>query len=109
MAMQIGDLSAGSGMTKAIYDQIAANLEPDLAPLEEKDRVPVREGWKKLAHAIATGVVNHIQANLQIRNLAGSAAPELQVGGDTAAADPAANHTHAAGTLSVTINDVVFR
>jgi hypothetical protein len=109
MAMQIGNAAAGSGMAKAIYDQMAANLEPDLAPLEEKDRQPVREGWKKLAHAIATGVVNHIQANLQARNAAGNAAPILKVSGATGPADPAAGHTHPAGTLAVTVDAVFFR
>jgi hypothetical protein len=109
MTMQIGDSTASSGMAQAIYDQMAANMEPSLDGTPEADRVPIREGWQKLAHAIATGVVTHIQENLELLNDAASAAPELTVEGSTGAAEPAAGHTHPAGTLTVTIDNIVFR
>lgn len=83
MAMQIGAAAATSGMAKAIYDQIAANLEPDIAPLKDADKTPVREGWKKLAHAIAAGVVNHIQANLELLNMNETGPPVLPVTDET--------------------------
>ena len=68
MALTIGDLNASSGMTKAIYDEVRATIEPglnvDAATLEV-----MREGWRKLAYAVARGVVTHLQSNLEVRGV----------------------------------------
>ena len=44
MALEIGDLSATSGMTQTIYEQIRAVMEPDLGELDEADLEDMREG-----------------------------------------------------------------
>lgn len=110
MAMQIGDVTATGGMAQAIYDQIRANLEPELEPLEEAARVPIREGWQKLAHAIATGVVTHVREHLQARDPESptDAAPVLDVAGATASAEGGAAHSHAAGSLTVALETIAF-
>ena len=66
MALQVGDQTASAGMTKAIYDQLDALLGPGIASLSEAEKAPIRDGWRKLAFAIAGGVVNHITANMEI-------------------------------------------
>jgi hypothetical protein len=75
--MQAGNIEATSGMSKAIYDAMEANMS-DAFP----DGVPdvVQEGWKKLAFCIATGVVDHIKSNMDVDG--------------TTAAGGADNHTH---------------
>jgi hypothetical protein len=69
MALEIGDQAATSGMTKAIYDEMSAVLEPDLGELSEQDITTMREGWKKLSYAIAKGVIKHIKANMEIHDI----------------------------------------
>lgn len=66
MALQAGDQTATSGMTKAIFDQLDAALGPGIASFPPADRETVRDGWRKLASAIAGGVVGHIVANIEI-------------------------------------------
>lgn len=66
MALQAGDQAATIGMTKAIFDQLDAALGPGIASLPPADREKVRDGWRKLAAAIAGGVVAHIVANMEI-------------------------------------------
>ncbi|HST54078.1 MAG TPA: hypothetical protein VLJ61_18875 [Pyrinomonadaceae bacterium] len=66
MALQAGDQTATNGMTKAIFDQLDAALGPAVASLPSADRETVRDGWRKLAAAIAGGVVGHIVANMEI-------------------------------------------
>ena len=66
--LQIGDAGAGSGLTKAIYDQLDTLLSPPL----QKDATTLasaQDGWRKLAFAIATGVVQHVLANLEVRGV----------------------------------------
>lgn len=96
MALQIGDLGATAGMTKAIYDQIRANIEPDLAELSEEDLEPVRDGWRKLAHAIATGVIQHLLDNLEVRDVETRGTVTVSISGST---EITGSHQHAAGTL----------
>jgi hypothetical protein len=66
MAMQIGDNQAGSGMTKDIFDQIDQIMKPTIPPagLEE-----ARKGWKRLAFAVASGVIAHIKNNMEISGI----------------------------------------
>jgi hypothetical protein len=82
MALSIGN--TGSGMTKAIYDQVVAELEPDLGSMSEADRAKVRAGWAKLAHAVATGVVNHLVGNLQLTGVQTRGSISATVSGATA-------------------------
>ena len=102
MALDIGDSGATSGLTKAIYDQIRTNIEPDLGGLNEEDLEPVRDGWRKLAHAVAKGVVDHIKDNMEVHEV------DLDVEGDTAGATGGGVHTHGAGSMTVTINNLTF-
>lgn len=106
MALAIGDQTATSGMSKAIYDQIQATLEPDLADLGEDALVPIRESWQKLAFAVATGVINHIVANMEIRNVQTRGTVNTTVNGSTGPAAPA-NHVHPV-SVSGTAANVVF-
>ena len=69
MALNIGTTDATSGMTKAIYDQLQASLEDGLSDLDAAALEAVRGGWRKLAHAVATGVVNHLLSNLEIKDV----------------------------------------
>lgn len=66
MALQAGDQTATTGMTKAIFDQLDTALGPGIASLPPADRETVRDGWRRLASAIAGGVVGHIVANMEI-------------------------------------------
>lgn len=108
MSLSIGDIGASHGMALGIYTQIAANLEADLGPMPPEDLEKVRASWRKLAHAIATGVVAHLQANLELRDAATDGTPVRAVAGQTGSAAPS-NHAHGAGTLAVTLDDLAFR
>ena len=66
MALEIGDEQASTGMSKAIYDQLEASMGPGLAGLAPDAQEPVKDGWRKLAFAIATGVVSHLLDNLEL-------------------------------------------
>lgn len=66
MALQAGDQTATAGMTKAIFDKLDETLGPGIESLSPADKEKVREGWRKLAFAIAGGVVAHIAANMEI-------------------------------------------
>src|SRR5262245_30951817 len=66
MALEIGNQQASTGMSQAIYDQLNALLSPPLENMAPADLEKVRDGWRKLAFAIATGVVNHIKSNMEI-------------------------------------------
>lgn len=66
MALAIGDEQASTGMSKAIYDQLEASLGSGLSSLPPADQAPVKDGWRKLAFAIATGVVNHLLDELEL-------------------------------------------
>lgn len=61
-----GDMTAGS-MSYLIYNELNQLLSP---PLQESVSVEqldeVRTGWKKLAYAIAKGVIEHLKSNLEI-------------------------------------------
>lgn len=96
-------------MAAAIFDQLQANIEPDLGDLSEDELEPIRDGWRKLAHAVATGVVAHLQSNLELVDAATEGVPERDVEGATASDPGGGNHTHAAGTLTVTLDDLTFR
>lgn len=94
MAMTIGDQTAASGMTKDVYDEIRNILEPGLSDLSEDDLEPIREGWRNLAFAVSTGVINHIVNNMEIHDVQTRGSVSATVNGNTGAALPA-NHSHA--------------
>jgi hypothetical protein len=87
MALQIGDQGATTGMTKEIYDKLNELFKPKVPPENLAD---AQKGWKDLAFAIATGVVQHITNNAQISG--------LTVGGTVAL--PVVNNS-ASGTLTL--------
>jgi hypothetical protein len=80
MALQVGDPAAGSGMTKAIFDQLDAMLSPPLQQAVDEAEGDAktaaqgalegaRDGWRKLAFAVAAGVVGHVVGNLEVRGV----------------------------------------
>lgn len=66
MALAAGNQAATAGMTKAIFDKLDQVLGPGIESLEPAAKEAVRDGWRKLAFAIAGGVVEHIVANMEI-------------------------------------------
>jgi hypothetical protein len=105
MALSIGTVAATSGMAGAIYDQIQANLEPGLGDMSEEDKEPIRDSWRKLAHGIATGVVQHLLDNLELTGVQTRGNVSVTVSGSTALVS---GHQHGAGTLSGAQNNVTF-
>lgn len=108
MSLHIGDVDASSGMAQAIYDQIQTNIEPDLPEMDEGDLADVRDSWRKLAHAVATGVIDHLLANLEIQGIQTRGnVNDVVVTGTTGSAPPS-NHAHGAGSLRGRQNNVTF-
>ncbi len=66
MSLEIGNITANTGMSKSIYDQINTVLSPSLDEMSEEGMEIIRESWQKLAFAVATGVVEHIKSNMEI-------------------------------------------
>jgi hypothetical protein len=107
MALSVGNQDATTGMTKAIYDALREALEADLAELSEDQLTPIRESWKKIAHAIATGVISHIVSNLEVFGIATQGdVKNISVQGNTGSALPN-NHFHSI-SLSGETSNVVF-
>ena len=105
MALDEGDITASSGMAQAIYDQIVLNLEDDLGDITDEEKEPIREGWQKLAHAVATGVINHLISNMEISGIDTRGNVSVAITGSTATAS---GHNHARGTLSGSASNVTF-
>jgi hypothetical protein len=104
-----GDLTANAGMTKAIYGQIRAVMEPDLGDLSEDDLNAMRQSWKKLSYAIAKGIVEHIIANMEIHSIQTSGNINTTVSGETdQALGPPYNHGHSLINSSGVQNNVLF-
>jgi hypothetical protein len=106
MALSVGNKEATTGMSKAIYDALREALEADLAELGEDKRTPIRESWKKMAHAIATGVISHITSNIEVFGITTQGNVSTSVQGNTNSALPN-NHLHSV-SLSGVANNVVF-
>lgn len=105
-----------AGMSQLIFENMDSLLSPTLAqavteaPPEAKDAArtaldQARQGWQKLAYAIAVGVVEHLLTNLEIRDAQTGGNVTVSITGSTATAD---RHRHGAGTLAGTQNDVTF-
>ncbi|MGH7597043.1 MAG: hypothetical protein ACREOI_11870 [bacterium] len=71
MALEIGNEDPPSGMSKAIYDQFdnILMLPDEKNKLKSADLENIRNGWRKLAHAIAKGIVPYIKANMEIAGI----------------------------------------
>src|SRR6266516_1788915 len=67
MALTIGDQKASSGMSKDIYDQLNQLLSSAIT--DPPTLAKAQTSWQQLAFAIATGVVTHIKANMQISGI----------------------------------------
>lgn len=78
MAMDPGDATANSGMSKAIYEAITSFLQDGIPPAQLPD---VQKGWAKLSGAIATGVVNYMKSNLEVIGV--NSTGQLQADGKT--------------------------
>jgi hypothetical protein len=77
VALTIGTQDAQSGLTGDIYGQLDVLLSPPLqqavddasGDAQESAQAALdaaRDGWKKLAFAVATGVVSYLVANMEI-------------------------------------------
>jgi hypothetical protein len=117
MALVIGSAAANAGMSKAIYDQVNLLLSPPLqkavddatgdAKVQAQQVLDAaREGWKKLAFAVATGVVTHLLSNLEVAGVRCQGSVSAAVSGQTGAANPGP-HPHAVN-LTATQNAVSF-
>lgn len=117
MALTVGSTAADAGMSKAIYDAINKQLAPpfqdavnnasgDAKAKAQEALDAAQDGWKKLAYAIAQGVIGHITANMEIYNITTQGNIPGSMKGKTGAAEPAA-HQHTVD-LSTIANNVVF-
>jgi hypothetical protein len=104
MALIIGDQTAGTGMSKAIYDQLQSVLEPDLGGLSEEARSQLRENWQKLAYAVARGVIEYIMANMEVVGIQTRGNVNTPVQGNTGLVS---GHQHGVSLAGVQ-NNVVF-
>jgi hypothetical protein len=96
MAMQIGDVNASFGMAKDIFDQIDQVMKPTVPAANLED---ARKGWRKLAFAVANGVITHIKNNMEISGIQGQGNVTTTVTGTVAG-----NNVTGTGTGSVTTN-----
>jgi hypothetical protein len=99
MAMQVGDEQASSGMAKDIYDQMDQIMKPTVPPASLED---MRKGWKKLAFAVASGVITRIKNNMEISGIQGKGDVTITVTGTVAG-----NTVTGSGTGSVTTDQTV--
>lgn len=117
MALVIGSVNADSGMSQAIYQVLDAQLSPPLQAAVDNAPEPAkaeaqkaldgaREGWKKVSFAIATGVINHITASMEIFGVTVQGNVTTTVQGNTGLSNPG-NHQHSVN-LSGVVNNVVF-
>ncbi|RZI53868.1 MAG: hypothetical protein EOP16_00540 [Pseudonocardia sp.] len=104
MALVIGDDTAAEGMAGDIYVQLERALSPPMQKAvdeaadeakatAERSLVAAREGWKKLAFAIAHGVITHLLANMEVVGIDVSGSITATVTGESAVAAPGA-HKH---------------
>ncbi len=107
MALSVDNTDTTTGMSEAIYDALCDELEEELAEqLSEDQLTPIRESWKKMAHAIATGVIAHIISNMEVFGITTQGNVSTSVEGKTGSALPN-KHSHSI-SLSGVASDVVF-
>ncbi len=83
MSLQIGAKTATSGMSKSIYDTIREVMEP-IDGVEGQALEDIRDNWKKLAYAISKGVIEHIEANMEIKGIQSTGDINAAVAGNAA-------------------------
>jgi len=121
MALSAGTVDADSGMALAIFTQFDQLLSPPLqaavdgASAEAKPAAQAaldaaRGGWRKLAFAVAKGVVEHLVSNLEISGVTVSGSVSLPVNGNTGSTAAPTAHTHTVGitpaaTVTLTQNN----
>jgi hypothetical protein len=104
MALTIGSPAADAGLSQDIYTQLDLLLSPPLQeavdnaadnakPGAQAALDAAREGWKKLAFAVASGVVGHLVANLEIGGVTVAGTVTVPVSGNTVSAAPGP-HVH---------------
>jgi hypothetical protein len=120
MGLLKGDITASSGMSKAIYQEVDTLLSPPLqqavdgaeGDAKEKAQEALdksREGWRKLSYAIAQGVIEHIKANMEIYGVQTQGDINTTVSGETDTSLSSPNdHGHGLINSSGEQNNVVF-
>jgi hypothetical protein len=117
VALSIGSVNADSGMSKAIYDQVDALLSPPLQtavdeataaakPKAQEALDAARDGWRKLAFAVAKGVVDHVLSNMEVVGVQTRGNVAAAVSGNTGPAPPGP-HPHPV-SLTATQPNLVF-
>ncbi len=113
MALIIGSENSDAGMSQAIYQEMDKQLSPPLQKsVDDAEEAKAkcqealdgsREAWKKLSFAIATGVINHITANMEVFGITTRGNMNTTVQGNTGPANPA-NHLHSVNLSGVAAN-----
>ncbi len=108
MALEAGDITASFGMSKAIYEQLDKNLmtDDDKSRLKPDELKTIQDGWRKLAYALAQGIVDYLPSNLEIRNADPDGKVTVSVSGKTGQGG-ADNHDHSID-ITAEENDVKF-
>ncbi|MBH0775549.1 hypothetical protein [Nocardia bovistercoris] len=115
--MTIGTAEANSGLSKEIFVQLDALLSPPLQQavdaasgaskqVAQEALDGARGNWRRLAFAIANGVITHLTANMEISGIQTTGNVSATVAGATGAAPPGP-HTHPVN-LSATQQSVTF-
>lgn len=106
-----------AGMSQAIYAELDAMMAPPLqksvddAPDDDVRAAAqealdgARNGWQKLAYAVASGVISHLRTNLEIRNIQTRGPVPNDITGNTATNS---GHNHGAGGLALSTQNVTF-
>lgn len=117
MGLEIGDISASSGMSLAIYKEVDKQLSPPLKkavdeakgnakPKAQEALDEARKGWQKLSYCIAKGVIEHIISNMEIYGITAKGNVNASVSGNTGAQIPGP-HVHTVSLTGVQ-NTIVF-
>lgn len=81
MPLQPGDVHASAGMSQKIYDHMNAVMKDGVPEATLPD---VQKSWKKLAFAIASGVIEHLKTDMEITGIQTSATISVPVTGTLA-------------------------
>ncbi len=120
MALQIGPVTASSGMSQAIYAEMDQLLSPPLVDAVDQAEGDAKEvaqnaldepriGWQKLSHAISKGVIEHLLANLEVHDVQTRGEVSVSVDGATAQnTPPPLAHAHPIQGQTGTQSNVTF-
>lgn len=104
MALKAGTEKADLGMAKDIYDQMLITLGPGIESLKEDNTKLIKANWQQLSFVIATGVIKHLQENLEIIDIKTKGDVNISMKGNTAPGG-IDQHTH---SINLTTQNVVF-